>query len=147
MHLLQITSLLDRKDANGRYVALQALATVSTAPDIAKALRPHLPLVAACLADSDPSVKKRCADVLVSVCDGSNVRQIVDQLLEHLPAAEGAARGDLVVKIAVLAERFPPSLTWCVESTIVIAWMPLVHHSCSMLLGAPLLCGSRTAEA
>ena len=82
--LPQVTSLLDRKDANGRYVALETLATVASAPDIAAALRPHLPLVLHCLADADPSVKKRTVDVLVTVCDAESVPTIVSQLLEHL---------------------------------------------------------------
>lgn len=116
----QITSLLDRRDANGRYVALETLATVSTAPDIAAALRPHLPLVSACLVDADPSVRRRAIDVLVSVCDAHSVEEIVGQLLEHMPRASPEARGDLVVKIAVLAERFPPSLRWYIDTLIAL---------------------------
>jgi Adaptin N terminal region len=79
-----VTSLLDRRDANGRYVALEALAVVAAAPDIAAALRPHLPLISACLSDADPSVRKRTVDVLVTLCSAETVAQIVDQLLEHL---------------------------------------------------------------
>jgi C4-dicarboxylate transporter len=81
---MQVTSLLDRRDANGRYIALEALAAVAAAPDIAAALRPHLPLISACLSDADPSVRKRTVNVLVTLCSAETVAQIADQLLEHL---------------------------------------------------------------
>jgi AP-2 complex subunit alpha len=117
---VQITSLLERRDANVRYVALETLAAVTDAPDVAAALRPHLPLISACLEDTDPSVKRRAVDVLISVCDAQSVVQIVAQLLEHLSHADVETRGDLVVKIAVLAERFPPSRAWYVDTLLAL---------------------------
>ena len=81
---MQVTSLLDRRDANGRYVALETLTAVAAAPDIAAALRPHLSLVSLCLMDPDPSVKKKTVDVLCTVCSPDSVPAISRQLLDYL---------------------------------------------------------------
>jgi AP-2 complex subunit alpha len=108
-----MTSLIDRKDASARHVALGALATLASAPEMAAAMRPYLSQVVACLSDSDPSVKKRAVDVLVAVCDASTVEGVVAQLLGALPASDATVRAELVVKVAILAERYPPSMEWC----------------------------------
>ena len=83
---VQLTSLLERKDANGHFVALETLATVAAAPAVATALRPHLPLVVTCLGDSDGGVKKRAIDVLAAICSTDTAPTIVQHLIEHLQA-------------------------------------------------------------
>jgi hypothetical protein len=137
-----VTSLLERKNTNSRYIALEVLAAVSSAPDVAAALRPHLALVSACLADSDPSIQKRTLDVLVSVCNAESVPSIVAQLLKHLEVADGSMRGNLIIKIAVLAEGFPSSLPWYVDTMLKLmdaggqevgddVWHRAVHLMCN----------------
>lgn len=66
---LQMTSLIERKDPNTRYIALGALCTLCESADMASALQPALPQVVGCLSDADPGVKKRAIDLLVNVCD------------------------------------------------------------------------------
>lgn len=112
---LQMTSLIERKDPNTRFIALSTLCTLCETADMASALQPVLPQVVGCLSDSDPGVKKRAIDLLVNVCDQSSVEQVSAQLLRQLPLASAEVRGELVVKVAILAERYAPSLSWYVN--------------------------------
>lgn len=114
---MQMTSLIERKDPNTRYIALGALCTLCESADMASALQPALPQVVGCLSDSDPGVKKRAIDLLVNVCDQSSIEDVAAQLLRQLPLANADVRGDLVVKVAILAERYAPSLAWCALSS------------------------------
>lgn len=108
-----MTGLVERKDPNARYIALSSLCSLCASPDMVTALKPHLPQVVACLSDADPAVKKRAIDVLVAACDRSSVESVVSQLVRQLPLADAEVRGELVVRVAILAERYAPSIEWC----------------------------------
>lgn len=110
---VQMTGLVERKDPNARYIALSSLCSLCASPDMVAALKPHLPQVVACLGDADPAVKKRAIDVLVAACDRSSVENVVSQLVRQLPLADADVRGELVVRVAILAERYAPSIEWC----------------------------------
>ena len=66
------------------------------------------------LQDADQSVRSRAVDLLFTMCDASNAPTIVDELRYHLVEAEysEAEREELVLKIAILAEKFAPSVQW-----------------------------------
>jgi AP-2 complex subunit alpha len=52
------------------------------------------------------------------VCDCASVEDVAAQLLRQLPLADAEVRGELVVKVAILAERYAPSLVWCAAALI-----------------------------
>lgn len=59
----------------------------------------------ATLKDADISIRRRGLDLLFTMCNNQNVRDIVDELLKYLEIADFSMRDELVLKTAVLAER------------------------------------------
>ncbi|KAL6765658.1 adaptin N terminal region-domain-containing protein [Haematococcus lacustris] len=106
---------LSAKDANVRYLALDTLARLAQRPTSLEAIR-HLQLtVLANLKDADVAIRKRASDLLFSLCDASCVQPLVTELLQYLGAVDFSMREEVVLKIAILAEKFAPSVDWYVE--------------------------------
>lgn len=49
------------------------------------------------------------------MCDSSNSVEIVNELMAYLTTADFSIREELVLKIAILAERFAPDVKWYVD--------------------------------
>ncbi|KAK7273646.1 hypothetical protein RIF29_14704 [Crotalaria pallida] len=58
------------------------------------------------------SIRRRDLDLLYGMCDISNSKDIVEELLQYLSTAEFAMREELSLKAAILAEKFAPDLSW-----------------------------------
>ncbi|CDY29719.1 BnaAnng03410D [Brassica napus] len=54
-------------------------------------------------------------DLLYGMCDVSNAKGIVEELLQYLSTAEFSMREELSLKAAILAEKFAPDLSWYVD--------------------------------
>jgi AP-2 complex subunit alpha len=129
--------LNDRKDPNRRYVGLTLLtrmsfcssfleagpgeanaadSTVTFATQIAK----YQPIIVAVLHDADDSLRKRALDLLYAMCDAGNAAQVVGELLEYLPLADVKFREDLVLMVAILAEKFCGDITWYVDVLVAV---------------------------
>ncbi|KAG1240025.1 hypothetical protein G6F68_018064 [Rhizopus microsporus] len=67
------------------------------------------------LRDKDISVRRRGLDLLYSMCDTSNAKVVVSELLRYLQVADYAMREEMVLKIAILAEKFASSYSWYVD--------------------------------
>jgi AP-2 complex subunit alpha len=65
-----------------------------------------------CPQDVDVSIRRRALDLLFTMCDQSNSSDIVHELLKYLTVTEFSMREELVLKIAILAEKFAPSVPW-----------------------------------
>ena len=75
----------------------------------------HTDTILAALRDRDISVRRRGLDLLYSMCDETNSRRIVAELLNYLNVSDYAIREELVLKIAILAERFATEYSWYVD--------------------------------
>ena len=64
------------------------------------------------LREADVSIRRRAMDLLFTMCDSTNADTIVEELLRYLPTADFALREELVLKMAIMAERFAPSVQW-----------------------------------
>ena len=65
----------------------------------------HQKSIVATLRDADISIRRRGLDLLFTMCNSQNVRDVVDELLKYLEIADFTMRDELVLKTAVLAER------------------------------------------
>lgn len=65
------------------------------------------------LKDADVSIRRRALDLVCSMCDYSNCRETTAELLTYLAAADYSLRDELVLKVAILAERFADDYAWC----------------------------------
>jgi AP-2 complex subunit alpha len=61
------------------------------------------------------SIRRRSLDLLYGMCDISNAKDIVEELLQYLTTADFGIREELALKAAILAEKFAPNLAWYVE--------------------------------
>jgi AP-2 complex subunit alpha len=103
---------------NYRYLSLDAMQRMSHIPDAAQQFTKHREMVSAALRDNDVSLRRRALDVLYSMCDGNNSEQVVGELLDYLVTADFAIREELVLRVAILAERFAPNLRWYVDTIL-----------------------------
>jgi AP-2 complex subunit alpha len=103
------------KEPNFRYLGLETLTRLANFSGALPAIRSHHDVILASLHDSDVSIRKRSLDLLYVMCDKSTANSIVDALVEYLSSAPYEMREELVLKIAILAERFANELRWYVD--------------------------------
>jgi AP-2 complex subunit alpha len=107
---------LVHKEVNMRYMAMEGLYSIAQTEFSADAVRRHQPTVLKTLKkDKETTVQLRAADVLYAVCDQNSVTTIVKELLEFLESADFSIREELVLKIAILAEKYVTDYKWYVD--------------------------------
>jgi AP-2 complex subunit alpha len=119
----QVCTLLGRfiavKDPNIRYLGLDAMTRMAK-QDGPEAVQMHQSTVLESLKDTDISVRKRALNLLFVLTDKNNAQGIVSDLLSHLAEADSAMKEDIVVKIAILAEKFSADLHWYVNTMVQV---------------------------
>jgi AP-2 complex subunit alpha len=119
----QVCALLGRfiavKDPNIRYLGLDAMTRLAKI-DGPESVQMHQATVLDSLKDVDISVRKRALNLVYVLTDASNAQYIVSALLTHLPEADVAIKEDIVVKIAILAEKYSADLQWYVNTMIQV---------------------------
>ncbi|KAJ3206516.1 hypothetical protein HDU83_000366 [Entophlyctis luteolus] len=115
--LILLGNFIIAKETNSRYLALETMCHLAAtgARNCIDALRVHQDTIIASLKDKDISVRRRALDLLYSMCDQTNVRIIVAELLLYLQIADFAIREEMVLKIAILAEKFAMEYSWYVD--------------------------------
>lgn len=61
------------------------------------------------------SVRQRAVDLLYAMCDKSNSEEIVHEMLAYLETADYSIREEMVLKVAILAEKYASDYTWYVD--------------------------------
>jgi AP-2 complex subunit alpha len=113
------TFINDKKDANFRYLGLLLLSrlsfTTNTTFSFADSCRPFQQQIIVALHDVDISIRKQALSVTYNMCGPHNADEIIGELLAYLPTAEASFKEDLVLIIAILAEKFCTDYAWYVE--------------------------------
>lgn len=109
------------KETNVRYLGLDAMAHLAACSDSLEPVRKHQQTIILSLRDRDISVRRRALDLLYSMCDGSNARTIVDELLKYLVVADYGLREEMVLKIAILTEKWAMEYEWYVDTSESLA--------------------------
>jgi len=65
--------------------------------------------------ERDVSVRQRAVDLLYAMCDKSNAEEIVQEMLNYLETADYSIREEMVLKVAILAEKYATDYTWYVD--------------------------------
>ncbi|KAF2354643.1 Clathrin/coatomer adaptor adaptin-like N-terminal, partial [Trinorchestia longiramus] len=65
--------------------------------------------------ERDVSVRQRAVDLLYAMCDRTNAEQIVHEMLNYLESADYSIREEMVLKVAILAEKYAGDYTWYVD--------------------------------
>ncbi|KAI8913742.1 adaptin N terminal region-domain-containing protein [Powellomyces hirtus] len=117
--VVQASELLGRfissKETNIRYLGLETMAHLAGFAESVSTVKKHQETIISSLKDKDISVRRRALDLLYSMCDVSNARVIVHELLQYLAIADYAIREEMVLKIAILTEKFATDYSWYVD--------------------------------
>ncbi|GAB4824774.1 hypothetical protein Ancab_007640 [Ancistrocladus abbreviatus] len=103
------------REPNIRYLGLENMARMLMVTDMQDIIKKHQAQIITSLKDPDISIRRRALDLLYGMCDISNAKDIVEELLQYLSTADFTMREELSLKAAILAEKFAPDLSWYVD--------------------------------
>ena len=129
----QISSRLGRfiqsRETNVRYLGLEAMTHLAARADTLEPIKQHQDIIIGSLKDRDISVRRKGLDVLYSMCDSTNAVPIVGELLHYLQNADFAIREEMVLKIAILTEKYATDVQWYVDISLRLIAMAGDHVS------------------
>uniref|UniRef100_A0A8C5B8A5 AP-2 complex subunit alpha n=1 Tax=Gadus morhua TaxID=8049 RepID=A0A8C5B8A5_GADMO len=115
----QLGQFLQHRETNLRYLALESMCTLASSEFSHEAVKTHIETVINALkTERDVSVRQRAVDLLYAMCDRSNAKQIVAEMLSYLETADYSIREEIVLKVAVLAEKYAVDYTWYVDTIL-----------------------------
>ncbi|KAL5981948.1 hypothetical protein ACLOJK_016015 [Asimina triloba] len=103
------------REPNIRYLGLENMTRMLMVADVQDIIKRHQAQIITSLKDPDISIRRRALDLLYGMCDVTNAKDIVEELLQYLSTADFAMREELALKAAILAEKFAPDLSWYVD--------------------------------
>nr|XP_046201793.1 AP-2 complex subunit alpha-2-like [Oncorhynchus gorbuscha] len=115
----QLGQFLQHRETNLRYLALESMCTLASSEFSHEAVKTHIETVINALkSERDVSVRQRAVDLLYAMCDRSNAKQIVAEMLSYLETADYSIREEMVLKVAILAEKYAVDYTWYVDTIL-----------------------------
>lgn len=113
-----LARFISSKETNVRYLGLDTMAHLAAQADSLEPIKKHQSTIILSLRDKDISVRRRALDLLYSMCDVDNSELIVGELLRYLKVADYALREEMVLKIAILTEKYASSYKWYVDTIL-----------------------------
>jgi len=113
---------LQDRDTNLRYLALDTMSRLAYSQNkkVIQSIRKHQDTILFALKDPDISIRRRALDLLYSMCNKHNAGGIVGELLTYLPLSDFAIREELVLKVAILAEKYATEFSWYVDVILTL---------------------------
>ncbi|KAF2398276.1 Adaptor protein-like protein complex AP-2 [Trichodelitschia bisporula] len=131
--MVQISTRLGKfiqsRETNVRYLGLEAMTHLAARADTLDPIKKHQAIIIGSLRDRDISVRRQGLDLLYSMCDASNAQPIVNELLKYLQTADYAIREEMVLKIAILTEKYATDIQWYVNTALKLIAMAGDHVS------------------
>ena len=131
--MVQISSRLGKfiqsRETNVRYLGLDAMTHFAARNETLDPIKRHQNIIIGSLRDRDISVRRKGLDLLYSMCDPSNSEPIVNELLKYLQSADFAIREEMVLKIAILTEKYATNIQWYVDISLRLIAMAGDHVS------------------
>jgi AP-2 complex subunit alpha len=120
--MIQISSKLGRfiqsRETNIRYLGLDAMTHFVARSDTIDPIKRHQNVIIGSLRDRDISVRRKALDLLYSMCDTSNAQPIVNELMRYLTSADYSIREEMVLKIAILTEKYATEAQWYIDVSL-----------------------------
>ncbi|KAF9270218.1 Adaptor protein complex AP-2 alpha subunit [Marasmius fiardii PR-910] len=113
-----LARFISSKETNVRYLGLDTMAHLAARAESLEPIKKHQNTIILSLRDKDISVRRRALDLLYSMCDVDNSETIVGELLRYLKVADYALREEMVLKIAILTEKYATSYKWYVDTIL-----------------------------
>ncbi|XP_066903440.1 AP-2 complex subunit alpha isoform X2 [Halyomorpha halys] len=112
----QLGQFLSNRETNLRYLALESMCLLATSEFSHEAVKKHQEVVIVSMKmEKDVSVRQQAVDLLYAMCDRSNAEEIVQEMLNYLETADYSIREEMVLKVAILAEKYATDYTWYVD--------------------------------
>ncbi|OJJ46377.1 hypothetical protein ASPZODRAFT_132468 [Penicilliopsis zonata CBS 506.65] len=120
--MMQISSRLGKyiqsRETNVRYLGLDAMTHFAARAETLDPIKKHQNIILGSLRDRDISVRRKGLDLLYSMCDTTNAGPIVNELLRYLQTADYAIREEMVLKVAILTEKYATDAQWYIDMTL-----------------------------
>lgn len=126
---LRLGKFIQSRETNVRYLGLEAMTHLAARAETLDPIKQHQAIIIGSLKDRDISVRRKGLDLLYSMCDQSNAQQIVGDLLQYLQSADFAIREEMVLKIAILTEKYATDVKWYVDISLRLISMAGDHVS------------------
>lgn len=131
--MVQISTRLGKfiasRETNVRYLGLEAMTHLAARAETLDPIKKHQAIIIGSLRDRDISVRRQGLDLLYSMCDSTNAQNIVNELLRYLQSADYAIREEMVLKIAILTEKYATDVQWYVDISLRLIAMAGDHVS------------------
>jgi len=131
--MVQISAKLGKfiqsRETNVRYLGLEAMTHLASRTEALDPIKTHQNIIIGSLRDRDITVRRQGLDLLYSMCDATNARVIVGELLKYLQTADYAIREEMVLKIAILTEKYATDVQWYVDISLRLISMAGDHVS------------------
>ena len=118
--LAHLSRFINIKEPNIRYLGLNAMAAMLGQEGADEVIRKQTQSIMFSLKDADISVRRRALALLFALCNTECAVDMVKDLLSALALADFQFRDELVLKIAILSERYSPSLNWYVDTVVTM---------------------------
>ncbi|RMZ88527.1 hypothetical protein DV736_g4245, partial [Chaetothyriales sp. CBS 134916] len=120
--MIQISTRLGRfiqsRETNIRYLGLDAMTHFAARSDTLDPIKKHQNIIIGSLRDRDISVRRKGLDLLYSMCDTTNAQPIVNELMRYLHTADYSIRPEMVLKIAILTEKYATEAQWYIDVSL-----------------------------
>ncbi|KAK0304923.1 hypothetical protein LTR91_018409 [Friedmanniomyces endolithicus] len=131
--MVQVSSKLGKfigsRETNVRYLGLEAMTHLAVRAETLDPIKKHQDIIIGSLRDRDITVRRQGLDLLYSMCDSTNSQKIVHELLKYLQSADYAIREEMVLKIAILTEKYATDVKWYVDISMRLIAMAGDHVS------------------
>ena len=125
----RLGKFIQSRETNVRYLGLEAMTHLAARAENLDPIKQHQAIIIGSLKDRDISVRRKGLDLLYSMCDQSNAQPIVGELLQYLQNADFAIREEMVLKIAILTEKYATDIQWYVDISLRLIAMAGDHVS------------------
>ncbi|KAH8670199.1 Adaptor protein-like protein complex AP-2 [Tricladium varicosporioides] len=125
----RLGKFIQSRETNVRYLGLEAMTHLAARAETLDPIKQHQAIIIGSLKDRDISVRRKGLDLLYSMCDSSNAQPIVGELLHYLQNADFAIREEMVLKIAILTEKYATDVQWYVDISLRLIAMAGDHVS------------------
>jgi AP-2 complex subunit alpha len=125
----RLGKFIQSRETNVRYLGLEAMTHLAARAETLDPIKQHQAIIIGSLKDRDISVRRKGLDLLYSMCDQSNAQPIVSELLMYLQNADFAIREEMVLKIAILTEKYAMDIQWYVDISLRLIAMAGDHVS------------------
>ncbi|KAI5309426.1 hypothetical protein KEM55_003254, partial [Ascosphaera atra] len=125
----RLGKFISSRETNVRYLGLEAMTHFAARAETLDPIKKHQNIILGSLRDRDISVRRKGLDLLYSMCDITNARPIVNELMNYLSQADYALREEMVLKIAILTEKYATDAQWYIDVSLKLLSLAGDHVS------------------